>query len=150
MTILIWVHAIGALIALALGVVIYSRPKGDGIHRWVGRLFVFIMGISVLSSFVILTDGSFSFLHVLSLLAVFWIGKGVYMVKKKPKNWLFHHVNAMGSAFVSLIVAGFGVLGRHVFHSSGIHWLWFLAVGACVTLPVFGYVMKNMKIKLYR
>lgn len=144
----ILIHSVGALVAMVLAIAIYRLPKGTRWHRWLGRSFVIFMGASVLSSFAILGSGGLSVLHLLSLLSVVWIARGVYMVKVKPRNWLFHHVNAMGSAFIALLIAGCGVLGRHLLQGTGIHWTWFMGVGAVTIMPIFSYLMLRFKQKL--
>lgn len=70
MDVVIPIHAAGATIVLLLGAYnLRRRPKGDRIHRTVGRVWVVAMYWTVLSSFAIkkLNPGQFSWIHVLSL-----------------------------------------------------------------------------------
>ena len=70
MTPLIAMHAAAATFALLLGaVVITHRPRGDRLHRRLGRVWFAAMYFTVLSSFGIkrLTPGHFSWIHGLSL-----------------------------------------------------------------------------------
>lgn len=63
-------HAIAASLALLLGAVnLLRRPKGDAVHKIVGRVWVVTMYWTVLSSFFIrrLNPGSFSWIHGLSV-----------------------------------------------------------------------------------
>lgn len=145
---IILIHAIGAVAAMFVALFIFYLRKGTWTHRWLGRVFVFCMGGSVLSSFLIWGDGGLSVLHILSALSLYWIIREVYMVRVKPENWLFHHVNAMGSAFIALLIAATGVLGRHVLQGTGIHWTWFMGVGAVTIVPVFNYAMLRFKKKV--
>lgn len=64
------IHAAGATIALLLGAFnLWRRPRGDRLHRRVGRIWFVAMYWTVLSSFVIkrLRPGHFSWIHGLSL-----------------------------------------------------------------------------------
>ncbi|MDX6200306.1 MAG: hypothetical protein QOJ79_3457 [Actinomycetota bacterium] len=66
---LIAAHAVGATLALLLGgYVVVRRPKGDRLHRRLGRIWVATMYWVALSSFGIkqLTPGHFSWIHALS------------------------------------------------------------------------------------
>jgi uncharacterized membrane protein len=68
-TLLIAAHAAGAALALALGaVMIVRRPRGDAMHRRVGRVWMVDMYWVVLSSFGItrLNPGHLSWIHGLS------------------------------------------------------------------------------------
>lgn len=67
---LITAHATAATIALLLGAVnILHKPKGDRLHRRLGRVWVVAMYWTVISSFAIkrLHPGSYSWIHLLSI-----------------------------------------------------------------------------------
>ncbi|MCU1591203.1 MAG: hypothetical protein JWP11_2459 [Frankiales bacterium] len=68
-TLLIAAHAAGATLALMLGgYVVLRRPRGDRVHRRLGRVWVLTMYWVAFSSFGIqrLTPGHFSWIHGLS------------------------------------------------------------------------------------
>ncbi len=144
-SIMIATHTLACIIALFVGAAIVLRKKGTKSHRLLGRLFVIAMGIGTLSSLGILSDGGYSVLHILSLHATYNLIKGLWLVKTKPQNWLFRHAESMGGAYIALIIAGFGVLGRHGFQGTGISWWWFLGFGFIAGMVPYVFIMRRLK-----
>jgi uncharacterized membrane protein len=77
-----------------------------------GRVFAINMAVGAISSFFI-EIGKLNYIHLLSILTIYWLIKGVQAVRIKKKNWKVQHLNAMGGAYISLISAGISVLIRH-------------------------------------
>lgn len=76
----IWVHVSAAFVALILGAFVLWRRKGDGRHRWMGRVWVATMVVVAVSSFGISTIGvigPFSPIHLLSIYTLFSLVTGV-------------------------------------------------------------------------
>jgi uncharacterized membrane protein len=74
-------HASAATVALLLGAYnLRRKPKGDRIHRRVGRVWVVAMYFTVLSSFAIkeLRPGHYSWIHGLSLLTLVTLTIGLW------------------------------------------------------------------------
>ena len=73
-------HAIAALIAIVLGGVQFALPKGNFTHKTLGRAWVGLMLIiAISSSFIheIKLWGQYSPIHLLSLLTLFALWRGV-------------------------------------------------------------------------
>lgn len=106
MTPLIAMHAAAATFALLLGaVVITHRPRGDRLHRRLGRVWFGAMYFTVLSSFGIkrLTPGHFSWIHGLSLFTFVTLTLALYGAR--THNRKLHRDNVVGSYF-GLVGAG--------------------------------------------
>ncbi len=77
---LILSHVASALLALALGPVILCRQKGTPLHKRLGKLWVASMALTIFSAAFIYNlrmFGPFSPIHVLALLAAWWLYKAV-------------------------------------------------------------------------
>jgi uncharacterized membrane protein len=105
-SVLIAFHAAGATLALLLGAVMLThRPRGDRLHRRIGRVWFLAMYWTVLSSFGIkrLTPGHFSWIHGLSLFTFATLTLALYGAR--TGNVALHRGNAVGSYF-GLVGAG--------------------------------------------
>lgn len=109
----ILVHSISSIIALILGSINLMRIKGTRFHKLIGWLFVCCMFLSAISSFGIYNK-NFSVIHLLSLLVLVWLSRAIYAIRFKPKNWLHIHASSIGAAYISIIIAGIGVLVRKI------------------------------------
>ena len=140
-------HSIGNIAAFIFGCTIFSRKKGDSTHVLLGYGFATGMLLSEGYSFI-LNDRGWNALHGLSALAIYWVIKGIHVVQLKPDNWLEQHVTVMGSAFISICIAGCGVAGRHLTlcRQTGLHWGWFMGAGAVVAIPLFSLYKRSLKL----
>lgn len=89
MGMLIPAHAGGATVALILGAYnLRRRPRGDRVHRLVGRSWVLAMYWAVLSSFAIkeLRPGQYSWIHGLSVFTLITLTIGLWAaVNHRPR-----------------------------------------------------------------
>jgi uncharacterized membrane protein len=72
-------HVAAAFAALALGAAMFAARKGTWTHRYAGRAWVALMLAVALSSFWIRSNGSFSWIHVLSVVVPVMLGAGVWL-----------------------------------------------------------------------
>lgn len=100
---IIIVHIAAAAGALVLGAVTLSLRKGTTSHRLSGRLWVVLMALTALVSFGIRSNGSFSWIHLLSLIALLGLAASIYAV---IRGNIKAHRRGMISVYVSLAVAG--------------------------------------------
>ena len=103
-TFAIAVHLAAALAALALGAAMFLRPKGTFSHRILGRAWVVLMLVTAISTWWILGNGSFSWIHGLSVFTLFGLAGGVYYAIKGRIN--AHRMTMQGIFYGGLIVAG--------------------------------------------
>src|SRR5690606_31305389 len=75
-------HLAAALAAILAGAFTLAARKGTRLHRFSGRLWVGLMLVAVLSSFVIRTSGHFSWIHLLSIFTLLVIGRALLAVRR--------------------------------------------------------------------
>lgn len=100
-------HVVAALFVLVIGPLQIFRPRRDGIHRAGGYLWISAMYYVCLSSFWILSDGHFSWLHGLSALTLVTVTLG--LVSAIRANIPTHRANMIGSYIGIAVAFGFAV-----------------------------------------
>lgn len=95
-------HVVAALFVLAIGPLQILRRRRDRIHRTMGYLWVAAMYYVCLSSFWIVPDGHFSWLHGLSGLTIVTVTLG--LVGAVRGNIRSHRGNMIGS-YIGIAVA---------------------------------------------
>ncbi|MCT9623772.1 DUF2306 domain-containing protein [Pseudarthrobacter equi] len=107
-------HVVAALYVLAIGPVQILRRRRDRIHRTMGYLWVATMYYVCVSSFWIVSEGHFTWLHGLSAFTVLTVTLG--LVSAIRRNIPAHRGNMVGSYLGIAIAFGFavGVPGRSI------------------------------------
>lgn len=103
----IQIHMIAALMALGVGAVIFSRRKGTKLHKGLGRLWVCLMAVVALSSFMIheiKVWGDFSPIHLISIFTLISLPMAIYHARKG--NIIAHQRTMKGTYVGGLLVAG--------------------------------------------
>ncbi|MCU1603248.1 MAG: hypothetical protein JWO22_3957 [Frankiales bacterium] len=142
-TLLIAAHAAGACLALVLGgVMVVRRPRGDLVHRRVGRIWMVLMYWVVLSSFGItrLRPGHLSWIHGLSV----WTFISLTMAWRRARagRVLGHRAWAIGAygglvgAFLGAVAFPQRLVPRLVVHEPLVAVLAGFLVGAAGALAV--------------
>ena len=99
-------HLGAALSALAIGLVIMARPKGVGLHKTLGWLWVGAMAVTAVSSFFLrgLNGGALSLIHLLSGWTVIVLPMGVAAIRSRN---VVTHRRIMTNLYVGgLLIAG--------------------------------------------
>ena len=100
----IWIHLAAAGAALAIGAMVFLGRKGNGKHRWMGRAWAVLMLLVALSSFWIQSNGSFSWIHALSVFTLFALAGGVYFaITRRVRSHRFTMIALFAG---SLLTAG--------------------------------------------
>ena len=77
-----YAHAAFATIAIALGASQFMRRKGGSSHRLLGRAYLGSMALTALSSFFLTSmTGTFSFLHILSILTLITLAQTLWHLR---------------------------------------------------------------------
>ncbi|WP_082497263.1 DUF2306 domain-containing protein [Arthrobacter sp. Leaf137] len=107
-------HVVAALYVLAIGPVQILRRRRDRIHRTMGYLWVATMYYVCASSFWIVSEGHFTWLHGLSAFTVLTVTLG--LVSAIRRNIPAHRGNMVGSYLGIAIAFGFAVVvpGRSI------------------------------------
>lgn len=113
MTPLVVLHAGAATLALPLGAAALWLPRNNRLHRAMGRLWVGLMLFAAVTSFLI-TNGDFSWIHLLSLWTLFWLVVGIARIRRGD---VVGHQRAMTGLMIGLVAAGVGALAPN--RSSG-------------------------------
>jgi uncharacterized membrane protein len=100
-------HVVAALFVLAVGPVQILRRRRDRIHRTMGHLWVAAMYYVCFSSFWIISEGHFSWLHGLSAFTIVTVTLG--LVSAVRRNIPAHRGNMIGSYIGIAVAFGFAV-----------------------------------------
>lgn len=100
----ILIHLGAAVAALLLGFGIFVRRKGSFTHRVLGRIWAGLMLVTAISTYWIRSDGSFSWIHGLSVATLIALAGGITLA---VKGNITRHRRVMGGLyFGALIIAG--------------------------------------------
>lgn len=100
------IHIASALTAFFLGLWMLAGPKGTGMHKKLGWIWVAAMGTTSISSFFItgLNGDSYSWIHGLSAWTVIGLPMGIYAIRRKQVQ---KHAKAMTGMFLGgMVIAG--------------------------------------------
>ena len=100
----VWIHLFAAVAALVLGALVFLARKGTLLHRVAGRTWAGLMLVAAASTFWIKGNGSYSWIHLLSILTLLLLAGVVYAAIKG--NIRRHRAGVIGLYSGSLVVAG--------------------------------------------
>lgn len=110
MTPSIVIHIVAAAPALVLGAYILARPKGTRTHKMLGRIWVGLMLVVVVSSIWIQevrAGEGFSWIHGLSVFTFFSLAMALNSIRQ---GWVSLHRLWMIGTYLGLIAAAAGTL----------------------------------------
>lgn len=109
----IQIHVVTALIALFIGIYVFSKRKGTKLHRNMGKVWVVMMALVALSSLFIhqlKVWGAFSPIHLLSIFVLGALVQAIWMARH---GYIKAHKRIMVGLFSGgLILAGLLTFGR--------------------------------------
>ena len=100
------IHLATALVALALGTVMWLRPKGTKSHKIIGKIFIIFMLVTAVSAIFIrlINNGQFSFIHLFVPLTFLGVFNALWSIRKRN---IKKHINAVkGMFFGALLIPG--------------------------------------------
>lgn len=104
MTLAVTLHLVSVVPAMLLGIVVLANRKGTPVHKLMGRVWVGLMLFTSLTSFFIQVEGSFSWIHILSVVTIFSLVMAVRAIRRGDVN---QHKGFMQGAFIGAAIAGF-------------------------------------------
>jgi uncharacterized membrane protein len=121
----VWIHLCVALPALAIGVVMVTRPKGTPSHKLIGRIWVALMLAVAISSLWIPHFLHFTWIHLFTLLTLVSIPAAIYKIRTGN---VAGHGRTMTSLFLGgLVIAGLftllpgRLLGNLLWHGTWVY-----------------------------
>ena len=96
-------HIAAAGGALVFGAATLAMRKGTPTHKLFGRVWVTLMAVTALVSFGIRSNGSFSWIHLLSIFTLFALAASIYAAVRGNVQ---RHQRAMISIYTSLVITG--------------------------------------------
>jgi uncharacterized membrane protein len=100
----VWIHLVTAVAALVLGALVFLARKGTLLHRIAGRTWAGLMLVTAVSTFWIKANGSYSWIHLLSIGTLLLLAGVVYAaIKGKIRR---HRAGVIGLYSGSLVIAG--------------------------------------------
>ncbi len=103
-SLLLALHVATVAPAIPLGAYLLVRRKGDALHRRLGRIWAGLMFITALVSFALHSlTGGFSPIHLLSILTVLTVVRGVWQAMRGD---IIRHRRSMVILYASMLVAG--------------------------------------------
>jgi uncharacterized membrane protein len=96
-------HLACALLAVVLGASMLLRRKGDFSHKAMGWSWVCLMGTIAVTSFFIQARGSFSLIHVFSVVVLIMVPLAIISIRRKRVK---AHRYTMSAMYAGLVIAG--------------------------------------------
>lgn len=100
----IWIHLVAAIAAIALGAAVFLARKGTFVHRMAGRTWAGLMLVTAVSTYWIRSNGSFSWIHLLSILTLAGLAGAIYYAV--TGNIRRHRQGVIGLYVGGLVIAG--------------------------------------------
>ncbi len=98
------IHLATVIPAVPLGAYVLWRPKGDALHRLLGKIWGMLMMITSLVSFWVRgATGHIGPIHIFSVLTLISIPLGIYHIRNGN---VAGHIRAMRGVYIGMCVAG--------------------------------------------
>jgi uncharacterized membrane protein len=104
---IIALHLAAALASLALGPTVFLLRKRPALHKALGRTWAALMVVAAVSSFWIVKNGSFSWIHILSVVVLVNLACAVYFIRRGNRR---AHMKFMIGTYLGLVAAGVGAV----------------------------------------
>ena len=100
-------HLAAAVASLILGLAVVFLRKGTPLHKALGRAWAGLMAAAALSSFWITSNGTFSWIHLLSVWVLVALACAIFFIRRGN---VAAHRRFMIGTYLGLIGAGAGAL----------------------------------------
>lgn len=100
------IHIVSAVVALAVGGLVFLLPKGTGRHRVVGRVYVVAMlSLNLTALIIFRLFGTFGPFHGAALLSLATVVPAFLAAYLRRPGWLQRHYYLMSFSYVGLLAA---------------------------------------------
>ncbi|MGE0596907.1 MAG: DUF2306 domain-containing protein [Hyphomonadaceae bacterium] len=114
------IHIAAALMALGVGLFLMLRPKGRGLHKPVGWVWVAAMAVTAVSSLFITTfSDSYSIIHLFAGWTIIALPMAIAAIRRR-------NVRAHGRGMTGLFIGGLLIAGALTFLPGRLMWTLFL------------------------
>ena len=138
------IHAVLALLCIAVGAVQLLRPKRGASHRARGYAFVYAMLVADGAAMLLYRfTGTFNMFHVGALVNLACILAGIAPMLRTPRppNWKLRHYHFIAWSYVGLTAAATTELIVHTVPLAGRAQSWSVAAVISVLVSAIGYVL---------
>ncbi|MCF6438831.1 DUF2306 domain-containing protein [Pseudoalteromonas luteoviolacea] len=98
----ILIHLFAVTPAIGLGFLNLAMKKGTSLHKLFGRVWVALMIIASLISFLIQPTGSLTWLHLFAILVIVSVSIGTYAIYKQNQKL---HLHCMSGAYIGTVIS---------------------------------------------
>lgn len=102
------IHLFSAFASLVLGAAVLFRPKGGGLHWFLGYAYALgMLTVNGTALAIYRVNGRLNLLHLFALLSLFTLIAGlVIAIRRRPAGrWLYLHYRCMGWSYIGLTAA---------------------------------------------
>ncbi len=142
-----WFHFLTAVLAMITGSIVLLNKKGTIFHKRIGYIYVTSMLLLNVSSFFIMSFGSFSLFHFFAIVSLVSIFGGMLPTIKKGKNWFGYHFYFMNWSVVGLFCAFWAEVGTRFVDNMKDFW-WMVALATFITAFIGSRIINREAKKL--
>lgn len=142
-----WFHFITAVLAMITGSIVLLNKKGTIFHKRIGYIYVASMLLLNVSSFFIMSFGSFSLFHFFAIVSLLSVFGGMLPTIKKGKNWFGYHFYFMNWSVVGLFCAFWAEVGTRFVDNMKDFW-WMVALATVITAFIGSRIINREAKKL--
>ena len=142
-----WFHFVTSVLALLSGTIVLLNRKGTLFHKRFGYVYVVSMFALNISSFFIISFGSYSLFHFFALVSFFTVLAGIVAAWRKRKNWFTAHFYFMSWSVVGLYAALWSEIGTRFTTNMKDFW-WVVAIATFLTVAIGARIINKEAKKL--
>lgn len=142
-----WFHFLTAVLAMITGSIVLLNKKGTIFHKRIGYIYLTSMLLLNVSSFFIMSFGSFSLFHFFAIVSLVSIFGGMLPTIKKGKNWFGYHFYFMNWSVVGLFCAFWAEVGTRFVDNMKDFW-WMVALATFITAFIGSRIINREAKKL--
>ncbi|WP_426370326.1 DUF2306 domain-containing protein [Pseudocolwellia sp. HL-MZ7] len=100
----IYIHLLAVIPSLIFGAINLAMKKGTLLHKRIGKFWAVLMLIAAVSSLFIRPTGSFTWLHIFSVVVIVCVPVGVFAIRSGNAK---RHVYCMLGAYIGTVISAY-------------------------------------------